>query len=210
MLHLIWNFIDEEFDLFKLRFIFFLHFKCYIFAMNGAHNYHKKIKIYVLQCTTIEFKQKYGQETSRRFKSHFTEKKIGQFFWRSQIMRLCIDVIWRHSRSCSFGCIYCREDYTDIYRVIGIILIAISPAIEIYRMGDNRRTVNQSPAKSLIIDAEWRSVRRWVRTFLITWWQKTRVKYCYVDLSSRYELQFAIICIDMSVILDLSTAIQQF
>ena len=34
-------------------------------------------------------------------------------------------------------------------------------------------------------------------------------KYCYVDLSS-YEIWFAITCIDMNVILDLSTRIQQF
>ena len=30
-----------------------------IFAMNGAHNYHKNIKMYALWYTTIGFKQKY-------------------------------------------------------------------------------------------------------------------------------------------------------
>ena len=84
------------------------------------------------------------------------------------------------------------EGYTDIYRVIGIIFKQ-SPT-EIYRVGDNRRTVNTST----------------VRIFLISWWQKMRDKYCYVHLSSWYEIWFAIICIDMNVILDLSTTIQQF
>ena len=54
------------------------------------------------------------------------------------------------------------------------------------------------------------SIRRRLRTFLISWGQKTNVKHCNVDLSLWYELWFAIICIDMDVILDLSTAIQQF
>ena len=55
------------------------------------------------------------------------------------------------------------------------------------------------------------SIRRRLRTFLISWEQKTRVKHCYVDLSSWHELWFAIIlCVVMNVILDLSTAIQQF
>ena len=55
---------------------------------------------------------------------------------------------------------------------------------------------------------EW-SIRQRLRTFLISWGQKTHVKHCYVDLSSWYELWFAI-CIDMDFILDLSTTIQQF
>ena len=54
------------------------------------------------------------------------------------------------------------------------------------------------------------SIRRWRRTFLISWGQKTRVKHCYVDLSSWYELWFVIICIDVDVIFDPSTTIQQF
>ena len=40
--------------------------------------------------------------------------------------------------------------------------------------------------------------------------KKNCVKNCYVDLSSSYEFWFPIIFIDMNVILDLSTAIQQF
>ena len=51
------------------------------------------------------------------------------------------------------------------------------------------------------------SIRRRLRTFLINWGQKTHMKHCNVDLSSWYELWFAIICIDMDLILDLSTAI---
>ena len=54
------------------------------------------------------------------------------------------------------------------------------------------------------------SIRRRLHTFLISWGQKTRVKHCYVDLSSWYEFWFAIICIGTDVILDLSTTIQQF
>ena len=53
------------------------------------------------------------------------------------------------------------------------------------------------------------SIRRRLCTFLISWGQKTHMKHCNVDLSSWYELWFAI-CINMDVILDLSTAIQQF
>ena len=33
--------------------------------MNGAHNYHKNIKMYVLRCTTIRLKQECGHKTSR-------------------------------------------------------------------------------------------------------------------------------------------------
>ena len=84
------------------------------------------------------------------------------------------------------------EGYTNIYRVIGIIFK--QTPTEIYRMGDNRGTVNTST----------------VRTFLISWRQKTRDKYCYVHLSSWYDIWFEMLCIDMNFILDLSTAIQQF
>ena len=44
------------------------------------------------------------------------------------------------------------------------------------------------------------SIRQRVRTFLISWGQTTRVKNCYVDLSSSYEFWFPIIFIDMNVI----------
>ena len=40
--------------------------------------------------------------------------------------------------------------------------------------------------------------------------KKTCVKHCYDDLLSCCEFWFAIICIDVNVILDLSAAIQQF
>ena len=46
-----------------------------------------------------------------------------------------------------------------------------------------------------------------LRTFLISWGQKTRVKHCYVDLSSRYEFWSAMICIT-NIISDLSTTIR--
>ena len=67
--------------------------------MNGAYNYHKNIKMYVLRCTTIRLQQECGHITSRRadmnlrFKPHFTAK-IGQFFGpTSHKMRLYVDVI---------------------------------------------------------------------------------------------------------------------
>ena len=44
------------------------------------------------------------------------------------------------------------------------------------------------------------SIRRRVRTFLVSWGQTTRVKNCYVDLSSSYEFWFPTISIDMNVI----------
>ena len=56
--------------------------------------------------------------------------------------------------------------YIDIYRDLGFIFLRSLPLyIEIYRAGDNRRTVDTS-------------------TFLISWGLKTHVKHCYVDLSS--------------------------
>ena len=33
--------------------------------MDGAYNYHKNIKMYVLRCTTIGLKQECGHKTSR-------------------------------------------------------------------------------------------------------------------------------------------------
>ena len=54
------------------------------------------------------------------------------------------------------------------------------------------------------------SIRRRLRIFLISWGQKTCVKHCYVDLSSWYEFWFAILCISMNIISDLSTTIRQF
>ena len=77
-----------------------------------------------------------------------------------------------------------------LYRVLGIIYSRSLPLyIEIYRVGDNRKL----------------SICRRVRTFLNSWGQKTWVKHCFVDLSLCYEFWFAITCIDMKVILDLST-----
>ena len=43
------------------------------------------------------------------------------------------------------------------------------------------------------------SIRRRLHTFLTSCGQKTRVKHCYVDLSSWYELWLAIIFIDLSI-----------
>ena len=44
------------------------------------------------------------------------------------------------------------------------------------------------------------SIRRRVRTFVISWGQTTRVKHCCVNLSLWYEFWLAIIFIDMNVI----------
>ena len=67
--------------------------------MNGAHNYHKSIKMYVLRCTTIGLKQECGHKTSRRADMNLRlnskpTAKIGQFILpTSQKMILCVDVI---------------------------------------------------------------------------------------------------------------------
>ena len=53
------------------------------------------------------------------------------------------------------------------------------------------------------------STRRGLRILQISWGRKTHVKHYYVNLSSWYEFRFALIWIDMNVILNLSTAIQQ-
>ena len=54
------------------------------------------------------------------------------------------------------------------------------------------------------------SIRRRLPTFLISRGQKMCVKHCHSDLSSWYAFWFAILCLDMNVILDPSTTIQQF
>ena len=52
------------------------------------------------------------------------------------------------------------------------------------------------------------SIRRRLRIFLISLGQKTRVKHCYVDLSSWYNSWFPIICISININSDLSTTIR--
>ena len=159
--------------------------------------------MYVLLCTTIRLKQECGHKhrgvltwisesspISRQNKSVFctyvTENEIVCWFYLRPFMFIYSIAYW-----CVCINPY-REGYTNLYRVIGIMLLAISHCI--YRVGDNRRLVNTST----------------VRIFLISWRQKTRDIYCYVDLSSWDEIWFAIICIDMNIILDLPTTIQQF
>ena len=120
------------------------------------------------------------------FRTYVAGNEIVCWCYLTPFMSIC---------SAAHRCVYlnpCREGYTNIYRVIGIMLLAISHCI--YQVGDNRITVNTST----------------VRIFLMSWRQKTRDIYFYVDLSSWYEIWFAIICIDMNVILDLPTTIQQF
>ena len=64
-------------------------------------------------------------------------------------------------------------------------ILAISPAVRIYRVGDNIGTVNTTTPH-----------------ILISWGQKTRVKHYYVDLSSWYEFWSAIICISINIVSD--------
>ena len=52
------------------------------------------------------------------------------------------------------------------------------------------------------------SMGRQIHTFLISWEQNTHVKHCYVDLSSCYELWFAIISIVILDFLPLSTNLE--
>ena len=52
------------------------------------------------------------------------------------------------------------------------------------------------------------SIRRRLHTFLISCGQKTHVKHCYVDVSSWCDFWFAMICISINIILDLSTTIR--
>ena len=161
--------------------------------------------MYVLRCTTIGLKQERGHKTSRRanmnpIQAPFHGKKrsvLRHYVAENEI--LCWCYLTPFMFICSVVCWYVyvytyREGYTNINQVIGIILLGISPTVEIYRLVNNRRTVNTST----------------VRIFLISWVQKTRVKYCYVDLWSWYEIWFAVKCIGMKVIVDLSTTTQQF
>ena len=75
--------------------------------MNGVHNYHKNIKMYVLRCTTMRLKPECGHKTSRRADMNL------MFIY----VVLPIDM---------YIYIY-NEGYTNIDGVIGIILLAISP-----------------------------------------------------------------------------------
>ena len=75
-----------------------------------------------------------------------------------------------------------------------ILAISAPVHIEIYRVGDNRGPVNTSTTRPISDQLG----------------TKTYVKYCYVDLSSWYGFWFAILCIDMNIILYFSIAVQQF
>ena len=79
--------------------------------------------------------------------------------------------------------------YIAMYRVFGIIFFAIPPA--------ENSGISKSTGWAII---EELSIRRPVRTFLVSWGQTTSVKHGYVDLSSSYEFWFPIIFIDMNVI----------
>ena len=82
--------------------------------------------------------------------------------------------------------------YICIYRYISSFwhhIFAIPPA--------ENGGISKSTGWAII---EELSIRRRVRTFLVSWGQTTRVKHCYVDLSSSYEFWFPIIFIDMNVI----------
>ena len=127
-------------------------------------------------------------------------------FRTSQIMRLCIqiDVIWRHS--CS-DVLLPIDMYTENpYRLSRGLYKYISRSWH-HSFSDLSHCLQNFTGWAVI---EELSIRRRFHTFLVSYGQKTRVKHCYVDLSSWFEFWFAMICIDMNVILDLSTAMQQF
>ena len=82
--------------------------------------------------------------------------------------------------------------YICIYRYISSFwhhIFAIPPA--------ENSGISKSTGWAII---EELSIRRRVRTFLVSWGRTTRVKHCYVDLSSSYEFWFPMIFIDMNVI----------
>ena len=152
--------------------------------MNGAHNYHKNIKMYVLRCTTIGLKQECGHKTSRRaemnlrFMPHFMAKICQFFVPTSQKIRLCVDVIWRHS--CSYVayryvylCPY-WEGYTNIYRVIAIILLTISPNLPGWAIIEELSIRRQSQGSTLIFLAGCPKSHfpAWYRNFLVYWYLK--------------------------------------
>ena len=98
-----------------------------------------------------------------------------------------------------------RKPITNIERVISYIYIYIYREFLASYFCDLSRCIQKF--------TEWKimgqlSIRLGVRIFLIGWGQKMCVKHCYVDSSLWYEFRFAIVCIDMNIILDLSTAIQ--
>ena len=73
-----------------------------IFAMNGSLKYYENIEKYVLRCTTIRFKQKYGHKSLRRAdmnlrcRSEFAAE-IGQYFvGRSNHVIVLFDAILVH------------------------------------------------------------------------------------------------------------------
>ena len=97
-----------------------------------------------------------------------------------------IENLCRLSRGCYTYIIY-------IYRVLGSIYSQTLPLlfIEIYRVGDNRRTVNTSTSPHISDQVG----------------DRKRARNGYVDLSLCYEFWFAknMYRFDMNVILDLST-----
>ena len=141
----------------------------------------KTLKCMFLRWTTIGHKHECGHKTSRRadmnlrFEPHFRAKK-GQFFVpASQKMRLCVDVIWRHS--CSYVVLPINMYISSgLYQYKSSYwhhtLSNLSHCTKIYRVGDNKRTVNMST----------------VRTFLISWGQKT-CKLNIVILIYRHDMR---------------------
>ena len=59
-----------------------------IFAMNGAHNYHKTLKciLKILRWTTIRLKQKFGHKTSRHASLISQRKLVSTSYTTLQIM----------------------------------------------------------------------------------------------------------------------------
>ena len=133
--------------------------------MNGAHNYHKNIKMYVLRCTTIGLKQECGHKTSRRAHMNLRFKptaKIGQFSYLHRRKWVC----WCYLTPFMF--ITCSVAYR---------YVCLHPYREGYTNTFSDTPLHRNSPGAII---EELSIRPTVRKFLISWGQKTRVKYWFI------------------------------
>ena len=104
----------------------------------------KNIKMYVLRCATIGLQQECGHKTSRRADMNLRFKptaKIGQFLYIRRRKWDCVLMLFMYLTPFMF--IICsvayrnenlhpyKEGYTNINGVIGIILLATSPTVQV-------------------------------------------------------------------------------
>ena len=181
-------FMHEVHHIFKYRF----HYKCCVC----------KISVYFHTRPTLERRKTLGRLRSINRNIHFAnQSQTCQLF--ENLKKKFSNISWKGT--VKSGAINPRLNW---YRKSRSIIKSI---IYIYIYITHFNDLSQVCKSKFIgwATIEELSISRRLRTFLISWGQKTRVKHCYVDLSSWYELSFAI-CIDMDVILDVSTTIQQF